>query len=189
MSLTVSQDAPPDKIQREFGKYPEQMKYGLRIVGFRIYDPSHPQADETGYRFFQKEYGRSLTKSSQLAEAFRVFLSAGLLTESDNKDDQSYADERIRTRVANNILVLLRQLRRWFDENDCLRFYASSLLIVYDGDTSRDVGNRDVVTLKMIDFGRVRRESGGDPGYITGLRTLRNILTQLVEEDKQTTSA
>lgn len=91
----------------------------------------------------------------------------------------------IRVRSISSLLVHLRPLVRWFEENKSLRFYASSLLIVYEGDMSADT---DVASIKMIDFGRVRREAGGDTGYMHGLSTLQNIFTDLLEEEKRLTS-
>ena len=88
----------------------------------------------------------------------------------------------IRVRSISSLLVHLRPLVRWFEENKSLRFYASSLLIVYEGDMSADT---DVASIKMIDFGRVRREAGGDTGYMHGLSTLQSIFTDLLEEEKR----
>jgi hypothetical protein len=84
----------------------------------------------------------------------------------------------------SNILVQLRPIRRWFEENKSLRFYASSLLFIYEGDVTNSP-NPDMTTVKMIDFGRVRRESGGDQGYITGLSTVKNIFADLLSDDEQ----
>ena len=91
----------------------------------------------------------------------------------------------IRTRSISSLLVHLRPLVRWFEENKSLRFYASSLLIVYEGDISADT---DVASIKMIDFGRVRREGGGDTGYMHGLNTIQNIFTDLLEEERRVQS-
>jgi Inositol polyphosphate kinase len=90
----------------------------------------------------------------------------------------------IRRRTVSNLLVQLRPLRRWFEENQSLRFYASSLLLIYEGDVQNSP-NPDTVTVKMIDFGRVRRETGGDQGYITGLSTVMNVFVDLLKEDEQ----
>jgi hypothetical protein len=84
----------------------------------------------------------------------------------------------------SNFLVQLRPLRRWFEENQSLRFYASSLLLIYEGDVENSP-NPDAVTVKMIDFGRVRREAGGDQGYITGLSTVRNVFEDLLNDDEK----
>ena len=91
---------------------------------------------------------------------------------------------RIRRRTISNILVQLRPIRRWFEENKSLRFYASSLLFIYEGDVTNSP-NPDMTTVKMIDFGRVRREAGGDQGYITGLNNVKNIFADLLKDDEQ----
>jgi hypothetical protein len=205
----------------------------------RFYDPSHVDADEKGYRYFDKSYGRSLTEQEHILDAFRLYFSAGctehpqrqLLTDTTTCDDvldqnetveknestnsneettketfnaylnsngysspSKQCEQRtsssktplgmIRRRTVSNLLVQLRPLRRWFEENQSLRFYASSLLLIYEGDVQNSP-NPDTVTVKMIDFGRVRREAGGDQGYITGLSTVMNIFVDLLKEDEQ----
>ena len=196
-------DATPEKRAREFGKYPRQAQFGFRIVGMRFYDPTHADSDPKGYRFFHKPYGRSLTTMEEVKEAFRIYFSAGLVTaDNDGKQVNGKSGEtktngttngvkptneqqttgQLRTRSISSLLVHLRPLVRWFEENKSLRFYASSLLIVFEGDVSADV---DVSSIKMIDFGRVRREAGGDPGYMHGLSTLQSIFTDLLEEAKR----
>lgn len=201
-------DATREKRIREFGKYPQQSQFGFRIVGMRFYSPKHPDADEKGFRCFQKSYGRSLTAIDQIEEAFRLYFSAGIEFENDttsiklgdNGEEMNGANVNvnlstdtastpmhsqrptIRARSISNLLVNLRPLIRLFEENKSIHFYASSLLIVYEGDASID---SDLTFIKMIDFGRVRREAGCDYGYIHGLNTLKSIFTKLLEEEKR----
>lgn len=195
----------------------------------RFYDPTHPLADGTGFRCFQKSYGRSLTTIEELKEAFRLYFTGGLVAPepATNSSKDVYMEDEakpqsetangdiincppksprngrskpisshpspsrppsptekptIRVRSISSLLVHLRPLARWFEENKSLRFYASSLLIVYEGDMSADT---DVASIKMIDFGRVRREAGGDTGFMHGLSTLQSIFTDLLEEEKR----
>lgn len=89
----------------------------------------------------------------------------------------------IRNRTISNLLVQLRPLRHWFEDNKSLCFYASSLLIVYEGDSDVNVDN--MAMIKMIDFGRVRRQAGGDSGYCSGLSMLKSILTDLWQEEEE----
>lgn len=194
-------DSSPEKRAREYGKYPLQTQFGFRIVGMRFYDPTHSDADMKGYRYYEKSYGRSLTTRSELMEAFQLFFSAGCcIPETENSDGSNgvantspskqspssslLTSSRIRRRTISNALVQLRPIRRWFEENKSLRFYASSLLFIYEGDVTNSP-NPDMTTVKMIDFGRVRRESGGDQGYITGLSTVKNIFADLLADDEQ----
>jgi len=193
----------------------------------RFYDPTHPDADEKGFRCFQKPYGRSLTTMEEVKEAFRTYFTGGLVVaeegdketenpiENGNTENAAEATETangelnsstttnntsngqmpsipqsppkehkpsIRVRSISSLMVHLRPLVRWFEENKTLRFYASSLLIVYEGDMTSDF---DLSSIKMIDFGRVRRESGGDPGYVYGLNTIQSIFTDLLEQEKR----
>ena len=167
----------------------------------RFYDPTHADADIKGYRYYEKSFGRSLTTRNELMEAFQLFFSAGCCVpetlNSDGSNGVSNASPskqasssssiltstRIRRRTISNALVQLRPIRRWFEENKSLRFYASSLLFIYEGDVTNSP-NPDMTTVKMIDFGRVRRESGGDQGYITGLSTVKNIFADLLQDDE-----
>jgi hypothetical protein len=183
-------DAPKEKRNREYSKYPQQSLFGFRIVGMRVYEPRHPKADENGYMFFRKEFGRSLSTREDVLGAFGTFFTAGTEAISritNNGDENGASENNIRTKTISNLLLQLRSLTRWFDENDLrLTFHASSLLIVYEGDFSETCGNDNgLVSLKMIDFGRVRRrdsgdESSSDSGYRHGLHTLRELLTDLL---------
>jgi Inositol polyphosphate kinase len=210
---TYEPDASDDKRLREIGKYPQQETFGFRIVGMRIYDPSHFDADESGYRRFHKEYGRSLATIDDILGALRLFLSAGCVKRIDNEEEprpdvdlngslnrleemessmspssavvaEALASiESIRLRASSNLLAELRPVIGFFEENKSLSFYGSSLLLVYEGD--RTAPNPDVATVKMIDFGRVQRQPHGDPGYLQGLRTIKSLFDKLRKGEKQ----
>lgn len=198
-SQSYEPDATVEKRTREYSKYPQQALFGFRIVGMRYHEPSHPDADESGFVLLDKEYGRSLNTRDQLLEAFRIFFTAGMRSRPHDSScnllelAESPVDHRkIRTKTISNLLQLLRGLRRWFDENESnFRFYASSVLLVFEGDVTKTKGS-DLgrASLKMIDFGRVRRadaaseESKTDEGYRKGLRTLNSLLIDLLDEDK-----
>jgi hypothetical protein len=190
----------------------------------RVYDPHHPDADGAGFRFWNKEYGRSLVTMDQVKEALRQFFTIPVVTtkvlnesehavdntskeqENDVPSPTNIGDNRsspgsaeasntnlnssqhgssvepiIRTRAISSLLLQIRSIRRWFEENDCFQFYASSLLVVYEGDRTAS----DVTAVKMIDFGRVRRQVGGDKGYIAGLRNLKHLLADIVDEEEE----
>jgi 1D-myo-inositol-tetrakisphosphate 5-kinase/inositol-polyphosphate multikinase len=189
---TYEPDAPEEKCLRESGKYLQQEQFGFRIVGMRIYDPKHADADPKGFRHFDKSYGRSLDTREALLDALRLFFSAGIKpvdlsaqsqhTNTNNgTNGDANAQEKVRTRVISNMMLELRPFRRFFDENKSLRFYASSLLIVYEGDVSKE----NTASIKMIDFGRVRRDPAGDIGCNIGLRTLKHMLTDVLEEEEE----
>lgn len=175
---TFEPDASEEKRKREYDKYPPQSEFGMRIVSFRVHDPTHSDANDDGYRTFPKAFGRSLTTREELLEALRLFFSSPVTEGSSDQEEESPTTGSLRKRVVTNILMQLRLLRSWFDDNDSFAFYASSLFLVYDGDISRG----DATSTKLIDFGHVRRETGGDPGYRLGLRTLISLLTSLLDD-------
>ena len=175
-TMTYEPDATAEKRERELEKYPPQAEFGMRIVSMRIYDPGHPHANDEGYRTFPKTFGRSLQTTAELLSALRTFFSSG--TAEGSANEQIDSEGKLRKRVVTNILMQLKLLRSWFDDNDCLAFYASSLFFCYDGDASRG----DATSTKLIDFGHVRREAGGDPGYRLGLRTIISLLTSILDD-------
>ena len=166
---TYEPNASEEKRARESGKYFHQTTFGMRIVSMRIFDPS------SGYRSFPKMFGRGLESRAELLSALELFFSSGVV---DPTREHEIPEKTLRTRVVTNILTQLNLLRSWFEKNDCVAFYASSLLLVYDGDSSRG----DDTIAKMIDFGHVCRQAGGDPGYKLGLRTLTSLLTSLLND-------
>mmetsp|Transcript_28152 Transcript_28152/g.65118 ORF Transcript_28152/g.65118 Transcript_28152/m.65118 type:complete len:178 (+) Transcript_28152:2-535(+) len=161
---TYEPDAPMEKRRREHSKYPQQGIFGMRIVGMHIYDPTHPDADDSGYVQVRKEFGRSLVTRQEVTDGLKRFFTT--------------TNGGMRTRNVANILMLLQLLRRWFDDNDCLCFYSSSILLVYEGDETCSA--KHLTNMKMVDFGHVRREVGGDHGYVLGLRNLSSMLNDLV---------
>ena len=185
-------DAPRDKCEREIRKYPQQKEFGFRIVGMRIYDPEHPESDKFGFKRFDKFFGRSRHDRESVENAFRSFFSIApssceqMYGGNENEERCSLSSSEkvnchVRTRVIMNLLAQLRVVRGWFEENTALAFYSSSILMVYEGDMS--VGsNRDVTDLKMIDFSHVRRQAGGDSGYLHGIDTVFGILKAILQE-------
>ncbi len=169
---TFEPDAPEQKKKRERQKYPHQEVYGFRMVGKRMYLPSHREAGDDGYVFYSKHVGRSLSSYEALKDAFVIFFGLELV-------DRSLLASRLKT--VTNILLKLRSLQHWFRDNDSFCFHASSLLLAYEGDTESR-GNPDMVTVKMIDFGRVRRRRGGDEGYLKGMKTISSLLEEISTE-------
>lgn len=167
---TYEPDAPESKKERERKKYPHQQTFGFRIVGKRIYIPSHKEAEDNGFVFYPKQAGRAFDSLEGLKEAFVIYF--GL----ENVEAPLF---HARLKTITNILLKLRSLQHWFRDNKQFCFYASSLLIAYEGDRG---GDPDIVTVKMIDFGRVRRQKGGDPGYLKGLTTVASLLEEILTE-------
>lgn len=164
-----------DKERRKYGEH--QTTFGFRMVGMRRYDPTHPDADQDGYLIWDKHYGRSLTTMETLVDAFTTFFQA-------TSDGQNATVPEVRLKVVASVLGLVRSLRHRFENNQCLAFYSSSLLIVYDA-----VADTDYANLRMVDFGHVRRQAGGDVGYQHGLQTLSSILLELLPNEPMSGSS
>jgi 1D-myo-inositol-tetrakisphosphate 5-kinase/inositol-polyphosphate multikinase len=172
-SQSYEPDATEEKRKREHSKYPAQASFGFRIVGMRIHDPSHREACKDGFVFYSKQFGRSLLSREELKQAFVTYFgSRSVNTSQSNK----------RSNTISNILCHLKSIQHWFQDNDSICFYASSLLIAYEGN-SETSENPDMVNVKMIDFGRVRRQAGGDPGYLLGLNTITSLLEEIMMEE------
>lgn len=172
---TFEPDAPEEKKLRERAKYPQQEEFGFRIVAMRIYAPSDVKAAEDGYIYIPKEFGRSLNSRDEVKRALVKFLGGG------EQEQLSKEVLQHRSYAIKKILSELKLIRKWFHENDVFSFTASSLLIIYESDA--EAPNPDGASVKMIDFGRVRRRKGGDLGYRHGLRTLMSMFEDILRDD------
>lgn len=173
---TFEPDAPEEKKSCELKKYPEQSDFGFRLTAMRIYDPSNAKAGVAGYAYYPKQFGRSLRTRQSIKQALITFFGGANLPK-DIRANRSAAIQRILTR--------LKKIKGWFRDNKSFAFYGSSILIVYEGDTVRnevDGVELDMALANIIDFGRVRRQSGGDFGYLRGLTTLITILEEILKE-------
>lgn len=173
---TYESDALDDKKLREHAKYPVQLELGFRMVGMRVHDARDAKADKDGYIYFPKSFGRSLQDFESVKLALQTFFGGN--------DLPSYVKEN-RAKAIKRILTQLKLIKTWFKDNDIFTFSASSILIIYEGDTETNEESGlqlDLATAKMIDFGRVRRRPDGDIGYLKGLRTLIQILEEILKE-------
>jgi len=118
--ITYDPDATPEKILKETTKYPPLTNIGFQIRGIRVYYPS------TGRDvLYDKDYLRSLDEETVLTKGLAVFY---------NKE------HGLRRDAITSILERLEQIRQWFSEQKVWNFYASSLLIVYEGDPPESNG-------------------------------------------------
>jgi Inositol polyphosphate kinase len=177
---TYEPDASWEKQTKESSKYVHQMTFGFRLVGMRKYEPNHQDSDKHGYRTWDKHYGRSLTTMEAVIDAFATFFRKPIHDDTPSVDDGNVPIGNLNTKSIMSVHSLLRSLRKRFHENKSLAFYSSSILIVYDA-----VHDSDHANLRMIDFGHVRRQKGGDPGYGHGLQTLSSILEELLQQERQ----
>ena len=155
--------------QHKVAKYPEQSAIGFRIVGMKAYSPSSPNGHDD-YEIWGKPFGKGLRTKEDALEALRIFFLASSGTMSPYTK-----------RIILSVVDQLVEIRDWFRYNSTLAFYASSILIVYEGNkTVREKIDPDV---KMIDFAHVCRddeEHSGRQGYLYGIESLTEMLRMLL---------
>lgn len=164
---TYEPAATASKQMREAAKYPQQSEIGFRIVGMRVWDAS---VDD--YRCWDKSFGVKLKTHEEAREALATFFKC-----SEDGGDPSYARH-----VLSSVMEQLAHIKKWFEEeNTTLSFYASSILIVYDGSEVNGVDSPmyQAPVLKMIDFAHVCRQAGGDVGYLKGVKSLSSMLDEI----------
>lgn len=178
---TYEPTAPYNKQIKEISKYPRQREFGFRIVGMGVHQPSGE------YEYWDKNYGVSLTTIDEVTNALSTFFRCN--------DDEAVVANTKKKRGGNPqyfdntlsvVIDKLNQIKDWFEvDNPSLAFYASSILIVYEGDyiqgdDEKIMGsNNEEPVVKIIDFAHVCRQTGTDLGYITGVRNLINIVEEL----------
>jgi Inositol polyphosphate kinase len=152
-------DALPSKAARERRKNPLQSQLGFRVVGMKVFDHNAGE-----YHVLDKRYGRDLTLDTADA-AFRRFASTGQPLHPD---------------IHSCVLKQLHHIEQWFHNVHKFNFYASSLLIIFEGDPARNQaiqrGEMPPARVHMIDFGHVfyRADCGThDDGYEEGLANVR----------------
>lgn len=160
---TYEPDAPLEKQESQHNKYPEQAIHGFRIVGMNVYDPNHSESDVLGYRCFDKMFGMQLKQKEDITAALCLFFKLNNSTHLE------------RYNVVEKVMIEMTQLLQIHRElNRGMAFYASSLLIVVEGDDA--FFSSEKYTVKMIDFSHVRFNAHGDSSYIYGLESLIDIL-------------
>lgn len=149
---------------------------GVRVCGMQVWN-----AKTQTYMFEDKYFGRDLKAGREFQSALTRFLS-------DGKDDSSIL------RHIPTILVKLKALEVMIKQLPGYRFYASSLLVLYDGqDKDR------TIDLKIVDFANCvtaedalpetatcppKDRHGIDKGYLRGLRSLQMYIRSIWKEVK-----
>lgn len=177
--ITYDPMAIKEKVVEQSSKYKRLREFGFRILGMK-------QRDEVK----DKTFGKTLETGDQVRQALESFFNP-------------LENDRHKSLVIEKIIARLHDLLDWFENKNSnqLKFYSSSLLIVYDSfmidgeelsnqEQDKLIGNS--VRVSMIDFAHVlhvhRKQDAGDitnregidNNYIYGLRMLvrffKNIL-------------
>lgn len=133
--------ASNEKIQQQISKYPLMEGIGFLVLGMRVY---HSNSDS--YETHNQHYGRSLTKETVKDGISRFFRNGGTL----RKDAIAASIEKI------------QQILQWFESQDRLHFYASSLLFVYEGSSQQmttSLGAETLVEMRGMLNGPLPEES------------------------------
>ena len=130
---THDEAASPRKRAHELSKYPHQQAVGFRIAGMKRY-----HADSDSYSSKDKRWGRDIA-----ADGMQAVLQHWLPCQ----------DSPSLPRVLASLLPPLESLLALFQQQTDFRFYASSLLLLYEGDAEQQQ-QRDA-SVHMIDFGHV----------------------------------
>ncbi len=84
------------------------------------------------------------------------------------------------------ILDKLRVFAHWFTCQTTLKLFATSLLIVYEGDTSQPIPPEELLDIRLVDFAhtyeRDPNESGLDENALFGLTNFILFLQKLQED-------
>lgn len=174
--VTYDPMALKDKVLEQSSKYRRLREFGFRILGVKL-----------GNQFKDKSYGKALETNEQLYEALDSFFDP-------------LSEMQFKCAVIDKILERLNLLSTWFEDKNIkqLKFFSSSLLIVYDSYTDKcrplDTTIEELVNnvrVSMIDFAHVFHVHDSmsgtgdvqsnirDDNYLFGLRKLQQFFSKL----------
>ncbi|CAD5226322.1 unnamed protein product [Bursaphelenchus xylophilus] len=146
--------ASEQKKKQELSKSAYQQISGFRVLGYRVHKKGKLDTKD-------RIWGKSLDGKT-VEDGFKEFLAA------DREDKEA----------AKGLLNELRKLERYFLTHSQLQFYASSILLIYEGNESLPANEK----LKLIDFSHVFQcPDTPDLNYIPGIQTLINIFVNILK--------
>lgn len=173
----IEADEKKQRSQRRKCQMTTSRELGVRVCGMQIWN-----IETQSYIFEDKYYGRDLKAGKEFQDALKKFFWDGITYQAAN-------------RHIPVILKKINQLERMIRRLPGYRFYASSLLMLYDrgnveakGKDGQSLPNDAEIKLKIVDFANCvigedplpedvpcppQNPDGVDAGYLRGLRSLR----------------
>lgn len=210
---TYDEDASTLKISQEIAKYFYQKSIGFRLSGMKIYNHQTEK-----YEVYSRDWGRSISPSRMHTELCKFFLPSSHMTHGGSSDgrgccgqccsDRNSArngssdtgsvspsscqmmDEVARCRLDTFIDKIGQLLDIFQNDQDKFRFYACSILCVYEGDWT-SVDTLHECEVKLIDFAHVFRipttsnGNGNGNGGGVGAATATDLKALLGKDDRR----
>ena len=166
------------KSQRRKARDTTSQRLGVRMCGMQVWSPS-----DEDFVFLDKYYGRNIRAGAEFQEALKRFFHDGVSVGS----------------IVPHVIAALEKIATLEGIIKGLpgyRFYASSLLMLYDGAQATD-NVKSTIRLKLVDFANCvttedtvmesapcppHQPGGVDKGYLRGLRSLRMYLTKVLKQ-------
>ena len=163
---TCYSDEPAEHVARKLAKFPLQARFGYRFCGMQVFC-----ADTGSYRRFGKDFGRSQTADEmERGDGFTTFF-------------EGCRDAAAKREIAQQVLLRVETMLRWFEQNTCFHFRSSSVLIIYEGDPACP---HSAVDVRLIDFAHVTTgRSSVDSCCIAGLKTIVQLLRRQCQPQPQ----
>ena len=131
--VTWDPNASKEKRIKEESKYLPLKNLGFQLLGCRV---GHPSGISSKTIKLDKTWGRSLNEEN-ISNGLELFLSS------------AGSSQRLEL-IKGQILTKLYAIRNWFLSQTRFRFYASSVLIVYDGISPEEIGSQVSLNQKCI---------------------------------------
>ena len=123
--VTWDPNASKEKRLKEESKYPPLKNLGFQLLGCRV---GHPSGINMNTTKLDKSWGRSYNEKN-ISDGLKLFLSgAGSIKRSEF--------------IKQEVIRRLFEIQKWFSCQTSFRFYASSILILYEGVSGDDIGSQ-----------------------------------------------